>query len=1279
MNWIWSKTSRRIAWVLAVMFLWSGAGQQAAQAAVQSCKELRDLAVPQSRILSDREMDGILGGCKITPDKPCKTCPKLCGNRPSGGPVPFELEPGTGGNDDGGCATCGSGTGNLQVNDQNGNMSFAAKTTAQTNGCGPINVRAYYNSQETNGGVLGQAWSHNLNVSLTENPSDNTSAQVRIVTPNGVRNYWTADTPLWQTTSNATFTGAAGVGSTLVKVNGQYQLTASDSLKMNSSGSTLHTFGPVSSGTAYLGTIQAVGIPTSVFICSLVYSGGHISAAVDAVGNRTTFNYIGGTSRVSYIQAPGDVRTTFQYTVNTDGLYDLSAIITPTDSGQPPSTFTYTYDVAHKMRTAKTSLGNTTTFTYSDATSTGRLTAICDALGYKTSYAYTPSAGPVDTFSVTYPWGATTVSHNDIVNWVRLYDLDAAGDYTTYTYNADKHLQTEAYQIDGQLCSVTYSYDTSGHRTKELYSPANTSVTYSYAGNGDLRSKTNENGQATTFTYDNHRVATMMDPLGNISTYVYDWNSANSGPIQIAGTGECGISTLTYTYVSVGAAAGQLSTIKDALGNTTTQCYDYNGHLCCRQVSPTNGVVYTTTVGYDLMGRRKSVTNPDGVQTLYCYDCCHLKNVTDGNGNTTSRDYWADGAIMKITDAQGAVTITSYGYVPGAKTSWQTMTNAMGKTTTYTYDSRDLLMRIQHPDNTSENYTYEQSKRVKTMIDARGKCTTCSYNSRGWLVKVDYPNDTDVIMSYDNVGRVIGVTDASGSTSRTYDAAGRLYTKRTIITGLTDKLTTYSYYADGCIQNVQCNGYTNTYHYDQAGRINWLNNSDDQKVTYTYDRLGRKVKRSLDNGAYTSYGYNNRGWITDVQNIKRDGTSVLSSFSYYYMNGDTTDNMGNILKTVQTLSDGNAYTSTYCYDNDYRLTYEGMVGPTSYGYSYTYDAVGNRNTLAVDGAGITTYIYDLSSNNELDMESSGVTTNTNVYDSRGNTLTKTISGGGGISTYTYNDMNMVTKIEYPGGTSNVYVYDGNGNRVKKIGINGIPEYYLYDDSRLLVVLDANGNNKHRYDWGPDGIVYVKTEGIGTHYLGCDRMGSTLNMVSLDNTENIVATYTYTAFGCISAYDAIGNPFRYAGSKGYYSDLDSGLISLGRRLYDPNTGRFSTLDPIKSGLNWYAYASNNPITMYDPTGLFCIWVGTANWVLVERWTDYQVPFWIWPWSPPGPLPGFLYHDITYSVWNYDDVYSCYSWAIIPDACGGYSIGVHSWSETRSNSQTWTQYSAPYNLP
>ena len=59
-----------------------------------------------------------------------------------------------------------------------------------------------------------------------------------------------------------------------------------------------------------------------------------------------------------------------------------------------------------------------------------------------------------------------------------------------------------------------------------------------------------------------------------------------------------------------------------------------------------------------------------------------------------------------------------------------------------------------------------------------------------------------------------------------------------------------------------------------------------------------------------------------------------------------------------------------------------------------------------------------------------------------------------------------------------------------------------------------------------------------------------------------------------------NPFRYCAE---YFDVETGQIYLRNRYYQPVTGRFTQLDPIRDGLNWYAYCYNNPIMFIDPFG------------------------------------------------------------------------------------------------
>ncbi len=64
------------------------------------------------------------------------------------------------------------------------------------------------------------------------------------------------------------------------------------------------------------------------------------------------------------------------------------------------------------------------------------------------------------------------------------------------------------------------------------------------------------------------------------------------------------------------------------------------------------------------------------------------------------------------------------------------------------------------------------------------------------------------------------------------------------------------------------------------------------------------------------------------------------------------------------------------------------------------------------------------------------------------------------------------------------------------------------------------------------------------------------------------------------------PKRYSTHNGEVTDRDTGvgLIYLRNRYYDPEIGRFLTVDPIMDGTNWYAYCNNDPVNFVDPLGL-----------------------------------------------------------------------------------------------
>jgi RHS repeat-associated protein len=95
----------------------------------------------------------------------------------------------------------------------------------------------------------------------------------------------------------------------------------------------------------------------------------------------------------------------------------------------------------------------------------------------------------------------------------------------------------------------------------------------------------------------------------------------------------------------------------------------------------------------------------------------------------------------------------------------------------------------------------------------------------------------------------------------------------------------------------------------------------------------------------------------------------------------------------------------------------------------------------------------------------------------------------------------------------------------------------------------------------------------------------------DGSGNLVASYVYEGFGKIVGQSGGGGgPYQFCGLWGYRNDQDAGLLHVGARYYEVETGRWVQKDLIMGSilyplsLNGYSYVVNNPILFVDPQGL-----------------------------------------------------------------------------------------------
>jgi RHS repeat-associated protein len=105
------------------------------------------------------------------------------------------------------------------------------------------------------------------------------------------------------------------------------------------------------------------------------------------------------------------------------------------------------------------------------------------------------------------------------------------------------------------------------------------------------------------------------------------------------------------------------------------------------------------------------------------------------------------------------------------------------------------------------------------------------------------------------------------------------------------------------------------------------------------------------------------------------------------------------------------------------------------------------------------------------------------------------------------------------------------------------------------------------------------------YLGGDILGSV--RIGVDENGTVRTRRRYDAFGLDRAVqlapEFAGSSLAF-GYTGKPKDLLSGLLDYGYRDYRPEVARFTTIDPVKHGENWFAYVAGDPVNYVDAWGL-----------------------------------------------------------------------------------------------
>ncbi|WP_189302316.1 putative T7SS-secreted protein [Streptomyces albospinus] len=758
--------------------------------------------------------------------------------------------------------------------------------------------------------------------------------------------------------------------------------------------------------------------------------------------------------------------------------------------------------------------------------------------------------------ATTDPTGATTRTTRDAKHRI-LSTTDPLDRTTHFTYD-DEGRPTTVTLPDGS--SSTTVYDSHGNPLN-VTGPDGTTWTHRYDARGNRVATTDPAGATTTYSHDARgNLASVTDALGNTTRV-----SCNGAGLPVSVTDPLG-NTIHYRRDNF----GRTTSVTDPLGATTHMLWTVEGKLAAR-IDPTgareewtydgegNRLTHTDAVGqttrfeythFDLLAAR---TDPDGVRHEFTHDTeLRLTQVTNPQGLTWNYAYDGAGRLISESDFDDRVL----SYVHDAAGQLATRTNALGEVTTYT---RDALGRI-------------------TSKDAAGLVTTYAHALSGHLQQAANP-DATVTYTRDVLGRVTAES-VNGRTMRfTYDVLGRR-TSRTTPTGHT---TTYSYDAAGNRTGMDIAGHALQFQYDAAGQELTRTIGGTLQLTHTWDLTGRMASQSLTAAA------------TDPTSTAQvEVQQVLQRAYSYRPDGHLT-----------AIDDSHTGRRTFDLDRAGRVT---AVRATDWAETYAYDEAGNQTHATWPDRH-----PNPSARGERSYEGTRITRAGRIryeHDELGRVTLRQktrVSRKPDSWHYTWNAEDRLTSVVTPDGTTWCYLYDPFARRIakKRLAVDGqrVAEFTHFTwDETILIEQSAHSAETVEavtLTWEHDGfkplsqterksiradLSHTAQQVVDRRFFSIitDLVGTPTELVSVAGDNAWCTQVTLWGATTWNSSATAYTPLRFPGQ---IFDQETQLHYNYIRHYDPNVGRYLSLDPL--GLapadNPAAYVQN-PSTWSDPLGL-----------------------------------------------------------------------------------------------
>ncbi|MFE7328179.1 DNRLRE domain-containing protein [Streptomyces sp. NPDC057565] len=584
--------------------------------------------------------------------------------------------------------------------------------------------------------------------------------------------------------------------------------------------------------------------------------------------------------------------------------------------------------------------------------------------------------------------------------------------------------------------------------------------------------------------------------------------------------------------------------------------YDWGLGLPNLTIADTGGLNINTSADYDTQGRVIAASLPGSTGSDAATTITQYWTAT-GTGWCQGRPEWAD--LPCWTGPAGAITgggsnpthrvdtTTEYDYYGSVAQTTETSDDTT-RMTFYTYDAAGRLVNYSMTDGLGtavpEQDTYYDP--ATGLVEETSSWNTASAGA--------------IYRDYDALGRPTNYTDASGSTTTTtYDNLDRTVT----ITDGVPSTTTYTYN-----HSTEPRGLPTTITDSVAGAF-----------TATYDPDGRTTQQALPGGYTARTQYDTTGAaLARLYTRDSDGTTVYSDTATYSAHSQVTRHTG-------------WTTQEFTYDAVGRLTRTDDTAQTECTRrTYTLDQRSNRTAqttgTAASGAACstapqpsTTHTYDTADR---------ITDTGYTYDDLGRTLT--VPGHGSIDYYA----NDLVRRQTNGTTRQTWTLDAafrhqswtveTSDGTTWTTTAGKTNHYADDSDtpRWISEDTATGALTRNVD-GLDGSLTAITAKTG---------GTVLQLANLHGDIALQLPADTTLAPTVLDYDEYGHPragqasARYAwlGGAQRSDDTPSGLLLMGVRLSNADTGRFLTVDPVPGGsANAYEYCNGDPVNCYDLDG------------------------------------------------------------------------------------------------